>query len=105
MLTFYRKEAFDVTAEYVDPSALSPGTAKELGVYRIELPPQPEPKKVKVKSKMTLHGIFAIDSAQLVEEEEYEETIKEKRELPPEEPKPEAEAEPKKEGEDEAAAE
>jgi len=39
MLTFYRKEAFDITAEYVDPTKLSPGTPKELGVYRIELPP------------------------------------------------------------------
>merc|ERR1711967_193875 len=61
--------------------------------------------KVKVKAKLTVHGTFMIDSAQLVEEEEYEDTVKEKRELPPEEPKPEAEAEPKKEGEGEAAAE
>merc|ERR1712054_651581 len=99
MLTFYRKEPFDITAEYENPSLLAPGTAKELGVYRVELPPQAEPKKVKVKAKLTIHGTFAIDSAQLVEEEEYEETIKEKRELPPEEPKPEAEGEPKKEGE------
>merc|ERR1719329_723852 len=32
-------------------------------------------KKVKVKAKLTIHGIFVIDSAQLVEEEEYEETV------------------------------
>merc|ERR1712226_793189 len=86
MLTFYRKEAFDITAEYVDPTKLSPGTPKELGVYRIELPTQTEPKKVKVKAKLTVHGTFQIESAQLVEEEEYMETIKEKRELPPEVP-------------------
>merc|ERR1711998_488204 len=101
MLTFYRKEAFDITAEYVDPTKLSPGTPKELGVYRIELPPQTEPKKVKVKAKLTVHGTFQIGSAQLVEEEEYMETVKEKRELPPEEPK---ETPPKEEGEGEAAA-
>jgi len=104
MLTFYRKEAFDVTAEYVDPSLLAPGTPKELGVYRIEMPTQSEPKKVKVKAKLTVHGTFIIDSAQLVEEEEYEESVKEKRELPAEEPKPEAEVEEKKEGEAEAPA-
>jgi len=104
MLTFYRKEPFDITVEYVDPSLLAQGTPKELGVYRIELPPQAEVKKVKVKAKLTVHGTFVIDSAQLVEEEEYEETVKEKRELPPDEPKPEAEAEAKKEGEGEAAA-
>merc|ERR1740117_1534680 len=107
MLTFYRKEPFDITAEYENPSLLPPGTVKELGVYRVELPPQAEPKKVKVKAKLTIHGIFVIDSAQLVEEEEYEETVKEKRELPPDEPNPEAEAPAaeKKEVEGEAAAE
>merc|ERR1712048_59047 len=56
-----------------------------------------ELKKVKVKAKLTLHGTFIIDSAQLVEEEEYEETVKEKRELPAEEAKPE-ESEKKEEG-------
>merc|ERR1711957_880200 len=73
--------------------------------YRIELPAQSEPKKVKVRAKLTVHGTFVIDSAQLIEEEEYEESVKEKRELPPDEPKPEAEAEAKKEGEGDAAAE
>jgi len=105
MLTFYRKDPFDITVEYVDPSLLAQGTPKELGVYRIELPPQAEVKKVKVKAKLTVHGTFVIDSAQLIEEEEYEESVKEKRELPPDEPKPEAEAEAKPEGEGEAAAE
>lgn len=110
MLTFYRKEAFDITAEYVDPSKLSPGTSKELGVYRIELPTQSEAKKVKVKAKLTVHGTFQVESAQLVEEEEYTETIKEKRELPPDEPTPAAtepdaaaaatDAEPPKEGDE-----
>merc|ERR1711865_1051974 len=105
MLTFYRKDPFDITVEYVDPSLLAQGTPKELGVYRIELPAQAEVKKVKVKAKLTVHGTFVIDSAQLIEEEEYEESVKEKRELPPDEPKPEAEAEAKPEGEGEAPAE
>jgi len=58
---------------------------------------------VKVKAKLTLHGTFIVESAQLVEEEEVEETVKEKRELPAEEPKADAEPAPapedKKEGE------
>merc|ERR1712217_523110 len=83
MLTFYRKGPFDITAEYADTSTLIPGTIKELGSYKIELPPSETAKKVKVKAKLTQHGTFAIEGAQLVEEEEYEETIKEKRELPP----------------------
>merc|ERR1712113_269356 len=59
----------------------------------IELPPQPESKKVEVKAKLHLHGTFDIAGATLVEEEEYEETIKEKRELPPD-PEPEEPEEP-----------
>merc|ERR1712178_29306 len=87
-----------------DQSALLPGTSKELGTYRIELPPQTESKKVKVKAKLTLHGTFVIEGAQLIEEEEYEETVKEKREVaqdeatPPAIPK-EGEGEAKEEGE------
>merc|ERR1719456_2133049 len=91
MLTFYRKGPFDVKAEYLSEKGLLPGTSKDLGTYKVELAPQAEAKKVKVKAKLTLHGTFTIESAQLVEEEEYEETVKEKRELPSEEAKPAAE--------------
>jgi len=95
MLTFYRKGPFDVKAEYLDDKVLLPGTSKDLGTYKIDLPPQTEAKKVKVKAKLTVHGTFVIESAQLVEEEEVEETVKEKRELPP--APEEAAAEEKKE--------
>merc|ERR1719210_3313586 len=81
MLTFYRKGAFEIKAEYVDESLLVPGTKKELGAYKIDLPAQSEAKKIKVKAKLTLHGMFTIEGAQLVEDEEYEETVKEKREI------------------------
>lgn len=107
MLTFYRKAPFDIKAEYVDEKLLLPGAKKELGTYKVELPAQAEAKKVKVKARLSLHGTFEIEGAQMVEEEEYEETVKEKRELPAEEePKPDAEAaEPeKKEGEEGAEA-
>merc|ERR1712217_881630 len=90
LLTFWRSGPFDVNASYADDSLLLPKTEKDLGSFRIELPPQAEPKKVKVRAKLMLHGTFDIEGATLVEEEEYEETIKEKRELPadpePEEP-------------------
>merc|ERR1712070_1055791 len=42
MLTFYRKGPFDIKAEYSADSVLLPGTAKELGTYKIELPAQGE---------------------------------------------------------------
>jgi len=83
ILTFYRKGPFDIKAEYADQSLLLPLTPKELGNFKVELPQQTEAKKVKVKVKLSIHGTFAIENAQLVEEEEYDEVVKERRELPP----------------------
>merc|ERR1711920_331600 len=102
LLTFYRKGPFEIKAEYVDESLLVPGTKKELGTYKIDLPAQSEAKKIKVKAKLTLHGMFMIESAQLVEEEEYEETVKEKKEIEVPAEEGEGEAKPEetpKEGE------
>jgi molecular chaperone DnaK (HSP70) len=82
MLTFYRKGPFEITAEYADPSQLIPGTSTSLGSYKIELTPQEVAKKVKVKAKLTLNGTFVVEGAQVVEEEDYEEVTKEKREIP-----------------------
>jgi len=87
VLTFYRKGPFEVKAEYVDEKLLLPGTSKDLGTYKIELAEQSEPKKVKVKAKLTQHGTFTIESAELVEETEVEEVVKEKREILTEEQK------------------
>mmetsp|Transcript_42470 Transcript_42470/g.99652 ORF Transcript_42470/g.99652 Transcript_42470/m.99652 type:complete len:833 (-) Transcript_42470:68-2566(-) len=98
MLTFYRKAPFEVKAEYSDPQLLKPGIGKDLGTYKVELPTQPEAKKVKVKAKLSLHGTFQIESATLLEEEEYEETVKEKKELPAEEAP--ASPEPAKDGDE-----
>jgi len=85
MLTFYRSKPFELKAAYADGSALIPGTPIDLGSFKVDLPPQTEPKKVKVKAKLTVHGTFSLEGAQLVEEEDYDETVKEKRELPAEE--------------------
>ena len=43
-----------------------------------------ELEKIKVRTKLTLHGTFVIDDTQTVEDDEYEETVKEKRKLPAE---------------------
>jgi len=83
-LTFFRRASFDIKAEYATDAELPPMTSRELGTWSIEVPPQTEAKKIKVKARLTLHGTFMIEGAQLVEEEEYEEVVKEKRELPPE---------------------
>jgi len=100
MLTFNRTGDFEMKAEYVDANALLPDTPKELGSFKIVLPKQDVVKKVKVKAMLTGHCMFSVEGAQLVEEEEYEEMTKEKRELPPEETAEEA---PKAEGGEPAA--
>merc|ERR1711871_1271855 len=77
LLTFFRRGPFDIKAQYVDDAILLPSTSRELGTYRIDLPPQTENKKVKVKARLTLHGTFKLENAQMVETETYEETCKE----------------------------
>lgn len=69
VITFFRKDSFDVRAAYGEESDLPEGMPKELGTYTIELPSQKVPKKVKVKTAMTLHGTFVVQGAQLLEEE------------------------------------
>jgi len=83
ILTFCRKAPFDLTARFEEGARLLPGTASELGAFRIDMPALAEPKKVKVKARLSLDGIFGIESAIMVEEEVYEESVKEKREKAP----------------------
>jgi len=80
-LTFYRKRPFDLKAFYAESAELIAGTNKNLGNFTMDLPVQPEAKKIRVKAKLSLHGMLSVEGAQLVEEEEYEETVKEKREI------------------------
>jgi len=54
MLTFYRKEAFDLKAEYADESALVPGTKRAIGNFRIDLAPQQGAKKSESQGKALL---------------------------------------------------
>lgn len=98
MLTFYRKGPFDLKLEYEDTSALVPGCAKVLGNFKVDLPASADSKKIKVKAKLSLNGTFGIEGAQMLEEEEYEEKVKEKKEIEvPAEEKEEAKAESPKE--------
>jgi heat shock protein 4 len=96
-MTFYRKGSFEIKAQYADDAPVIPGTVKELGAYKVDLPQSTEIKKVKVRAKLSIHGIFLVEGAQMIEEEEYEETVKEKRELP-------SDAAPEKKPEDTPAA-
>eukprot|EP00928_Gymnodinium_smaydae_P026948 TRINITY_DN2099_c0_g1_i1.p1 TRINITY_DN2099_c0_g1~~TRINITY_DN2099_c0_g1_i1.p1 ORF type:complete len:829 (-),score=249.56 TRINITY_DN2099_c0_g1_i1:274-2760(-) len=92
VVTFFRRETFQLKAMYGSDAVLPPGTARELGTYEVELPPLPEPRKVKVRTSLTLHGTFKVEGATLVEEEEKEE-----------EKEPSTDKKPEKEGEERPA--
>ncbi|KAF4655146.1 hypothetical protein FOL47_009558 [Perkinsus chesapeaki] len=75
MLTFYRKDPFELSAHYSTTSSSS----SSLGKYIIEVPHSDVSKKIKVRAKLSLHGIFSIENAVLLEEEEYTVIEKERR--------------------------
>lgn len=80
-MTFYRQGPFDIKAEFAGDSFLPPLTPKQLGTYHIDVPVSASAQKVKVKARLSLNGIFMIEDAQMVVEESYEETVREKRKI------------------------
>jgi len=81
-LTLKRQGPFDLVARYSRPEDLPPCVRADLGVYRVELPPQTEPCRVQIKAELSLHGIFTIRSAEMLVDETYEQVTKERREKP-----------------------
>merc|ERR1719174_2720882 len=81
-VSFKRKGPFTVTMDYVEPQKLPPQTDHCVGRFEIALPAGDAPKKVKVRTSLNYHGMTTFDKAELAEEEEYEETVKEKKEIP-----------------------
>lgn len=87
ILTFYRKEAFTLTATYSSPSELPGGVKPWIGSYTIKnVAPNSsgDYSIVKVKARLNLHGILNVEQAYIVEEVEVEEVIPES-ELPQDE--------------------
>ena len=80
VLTFYRNAPFEISAEYADAQMLPVGTSPLLGKFFVSVPESSENHKVKVRAKLSLHGTFSIENASVVEIEEYDEIVKEKKE-------------------------
>lgn len=92
-ITWYRNAPFELGAQYSK-------TGTKLGDYNIMLDNFEQKKKIKIEAKMNLHGIFKLEAAHIVEVEEYEEIVKEKREIVDADgdtPMPDATTEEKKE--------
>jgi len=102
LLTFYRKEPFDLTAEYKGSEVpLSSGLIGKFSVDSVEPKEDGSSQKVKVKVRVNLHGVFAVTSANLVETREVEEEVP----MEVESKKEEAAASPEKAKEEAAAKE
>jgi len=97
ILTFYRKNPFDIELAYANPEGLPGKMNPWIGRYTIKnVTPAADGdfSVVKVKARMNLHGVLNVESAYIVAEEEVEEVIKEEKK---EEPKKENKKEqPKK---------
>ena len=80
-LTFMRDRPFELQVSYAHPESLLPGTPVVLGHYRLEMPAEflGKPTKVKVRAELTGNGVFILDGAHALVEEECEEIVKEQR--------------------------
>ena len=67
-----------MSADYTPDSPVPIGEPRPIGVFTIGPPvhiPPGERAKLKVKVRLNLHGVVSVESAQQIEEEEYEETV------------------------------
>ncbi|XP_056151456.1 heat shock 70 kDa protein 4L isoform X2 [Lampris incognitus] len=74
VITFHKKESFDVEAFYSSPQEL-PYPDHRIGCFSVQnVVPQPDgdSSKVKVKVRVNIHGIFSVSSASLIEKQKGE---------------------------------
>jgi heat shock protein 4 len=81
ILTFYRKEAFNLEAKYVKPELLPGKTNPWIGrftVKGVKADSKDDFMICKLKARLNLHGILNVESGYYVEDVEVEEPIPEK---------------------------
>ncbi|KAM4542869.1 heat shock 70 kDa protein 4L [Odontesthes bonariensis] len=74
VITFHKKEPFDLEAFYSSPQEL-PYSDHRIGCFSVQsVVPQPDgdSSKVKVKVRVNVHGIFSVSSASLIEKQKGE---------------------------------
>ncbi|KAJ6504250.1 heat shock protein 70 family [Mycena vitilis] len=89
VLSFYRRETFDLEAVYAEPSGLPGGINPWVGRFTVkDVPADPKGDStcVRVKTRMNAHGIMSFEGA-------YVEEVEEKEEAAPMEVDPAAEGE------------
>ncbi|KAF3137193.1 adenyl-nucleotide exchange factor sse1 [Orbilia oligospora] len=84
ILTFYRKESFDLEARYAEPDKLPGKISPWIGRFSVK-GVKPDPKGdfmiCKLKARLNLHGVLNIESGYYVEEAEVEEPIPEDKDV------------------------
>jgi molecular chaperone DnaK (HSP70) len=72
LVTFQRKETFELNSAYVCPEELSPGSSPFIGKFTVSGLPEGKMSKVKVKIRMDQSSVIVVESAEMVETEYYE---------------------------------
>ncbi|KAI1825899.1 heat shock protein Hsp88 [Xylaria intraflava] len=79
ILTFYRKQPFDLEARYSNPEGLPGKISPFIGrfsVKGVKADPKTEFMICKLKARVNIHGILNVESGYYVEDQEVEEEIK-----------------------------
>ena len=80
ILTFYRKQPFDLEARYANPSSLPGKTNPWIGRFSVK-GVKPDAKDdfmiCKLKARLNLHGILNVEQGYYVEDQEVEEAVPE----------------------------
>jgi heat shock protein 4 len=85
ILTFYRKEPFEIDAEYAEPATLPGGINPWIARFTAQaVPPSPNGDLtcVKLKTRLNLHGIMSFENVYTEEVEEREEAMEVDGEAP-----------------------
>jgi heat shock 70kDa protein 4 len=80
ILTFYRKQPFDLEAKYAKPDELPGKVTPFIGrfsVKGVKADPKTEFMICKLKARVNIHGVLNVESGYYVEDQEVEEEIKE----------------------------
>ncbi|GAW18634.1 hypothetical protein EKO27_g7810 [Xylaria grammica] len=80
ILTFYRKQPFDLEARYSNPEDLPGKVSPFIGrfsVKGVKADPKTEFMICKLKARVNIHGVLNVESGYYVEDQEVEEEIKE----------------------------
>merc|ERR1712196_698955 len=97
LVTFQRKEAFELNAAYANPDELSENASPFIGKFTVSGIPEGKMSKIKVKIRMDPSSQITVESAEMVEVEYIE--VEEPVAACPPEAAPEAEAEAEAEAE------